>query len=443
MRIAVLGAGAAGLSAAWRLACHGMPVDVYEAAPHVGGLARSLDLWGRKVDLGSHVFNSDDARVWAAWKAGVGDHWKEVPVQRGILMDHGVLEYPFRPVNVLQHLGVRGTVRAVAEYLRGCLRTAAPANAKELMVRLFGPYLAEELFLGYAEKLTGLPGESIDVRFAESLFFDGQHSLLRYMIHRLWPKQIVAYPRSFRWPLQGTGQIWQGLAAEIESRGGRIHLSTAVTRIQSSNGEVQGLEVQGIAREYDHIISSLPLPIVCRGLSEVPAPVRQAAAELRTRNTIVVYLRLPHVPTFAHTWLHIYSKRFAAGRVTNFSRWMAKQEEIGLLAVEYWCDDGDQLWKSNDATIVRRARDELHHCGLLSDPAIDDSMVLRVRGSHPLYRLGFYQDVNVVRNYIASLRGLHTIGRHGAFELNAVAGSMQMGIAIADDLLASAQVAVT
>src|SRR5919112_4062601 len=171
MRVAVIGAGPSGMTAASELARRGVEVDLFEAGPQVGGLARSIELWGRRVDLGSHTFNSQDPRVLALWERLVGADGVTLPMRRAIVRDGAVLDYPPRPLRTVRWLGPRRGAVGAAGALRARVegRHGRPATAREAVERRFGAALTDQLFEPYCRKLWGRPSADVDPAFAALL----------------------------------------------------------------------------------------------------------------------------------------------------------------------------------------------------------------------------------------------------------------------------------
>ena len=166
-RIAVIGAGPAGLAAAYTLAKAGQPVDVYEASDKVGGLSRSMALWGRRVDLGPHRFFSRDPRVNQLWLEVVGEDYYMVNRLTRIYYRRQFFYYPLQAMNALQRVGVLGATRAVLSYLRQRIAPVADDGSFEnWVVRRFGRRLFNLFFKSYSEKLWGIPCSKLDADFA-------------------------------------------------------------------------------------------------------------------------------------------------------------------------------------------------------------------------------------------------------------------------------------
>ena len=171
-RVAVLGGGPAGLAAAHTLAHAEVEVEVYEAAPHVGGLGQSFDLWGWRVDVGSHIYAEGQPLADALFAASVGNDAHRVPLRRGILIAGRCYTYPLQRKELALRAPkvtvLRGATEYTAHYLAN--RTFMSArNAQEYMIGRFGKTLSETFFRSYVEKLYGRPWNEIDPEFARAL----------------------------------------------------------------------------------------------------------------------------------------------------------------------------------------------------------------------------------------------------------------------------------
>lgn len=437
MRVAVVGAGPAGLTAAHRLTQAGAHVDVFEASGEVGGLARTLDLWGERIDIGSHIFGTHHPDVVQLWHEMLRGEYREVLARRGILTQHGLFEYPINPLAVFRGIGTLEAVRSLVSLVRA--RTAAPStdpsSAEQLVVWRYGHRLHESFFRQYAEKLWGVPASEVDAAFASLLIGPAPaplHTRLGSLLSSIGARANAAGGATFSYPDGGTGRVWDRMRSAIELRGGVIHLATPVESIRLCDGSVAGVQAGGAWHEVDRVVSTMPLTALLRALPDVPDAVRTQAAGLRFRNTLLVYLRVASTQLFPHLWLYLYDPMLRAGRVTNFRNWGrdvgATDAGTSTLAVEFWCWNDDLLWKSDDAAIAALAEAELRRTPLLGGSAVIDSHVVRMGSSHPAYDIGFHARTGAVHDFISTVGGLQTIGRHGAFTFDGVAESMRMGI---------------
>jgi protoporphyrinogen oxidase len=235
------------------------------------------------------------------------------------------------------------------------------------------------------------------------------------------------------------GELSLRMAADIRSRGGIIHLSTRIERLLLAGSKIGGLQINGRFEEYDWIVSSMPLPLLIRALQDVPESVKQSAQLLKSRNTILVYLRVDTGQLFPYNWLYVYSPGFKVGRITNFGMWRESidGDSDSILSMEYWCSDGDGVWTMTDADVIELARDELARTGLTTRHLIRDGHAHRIRGSHPVYEKGYKSHVRHIRDFVDSIEGLLTTGRHGTVSFNSISDSILAGVGAAERIIGS------
>ena len=175
--------------------------------------------------------------------------------------------------------------------------------------------------------------------------------------------------------------MYEKMADRLRDHGGQIHLQCPVQRILHEGFDVQGIELQNGRVEYfDHVVSTMPLTNLVRGLADVPADVRAAADGLQFRNTIFVYLHVDSDSLFADQWLYIHAPDLKMGRVTNFRNWVPQlhgEARTTILAVEHWCNDSDPIWTAPDDRLIEQATRELRSTRLLRDEPVLAGHVVR------------------------------------------------------------------
>ncbi|MGI5236870.1 FAD-dependent oxidoreductase [Dactylosporangium sp. CA-139066] len=422
-RVAVIGAGPAGATAAYCLAKAGAEVDVYEASGGVGGMARSIELWGQTVDIGPHRFVSSDQRVNELWLEVIGGDYEMVRRHSRVLVNGRLYHYPPRPREALAALGPLEAARCLASYA-GRPRDPGGTFASWATAR-FGERLYRHGLAAYAEKIWGRPAEELDAELARQRLGDP-----------------AEHAGEFPHPRQGTGEVYARMCEHVEKQGGRVHLDTPVARLVLDGDRVTGVQLNSAEIvEHDHVVSSMPLTALAARLPGVPEEVAAATARLAFRNSVVVYLRTTAESVFPDTWLYVPGPELRAGRITNFDNWVPstkRGERETVLALEYWCDPGDDFWRWDDERYVALARRELASTGLAEAGEIIDGEVMRVPKSCPVYRRGFRDDLRVIAGHLRRLRGLQVIGRYGAFRYNSQADSILMGLLAAQNVTAGA-----
>jgi len=436
----VVGAGPAGLAAAYSLTKLGIPVDVFEAGPTVGGLARTFELWGQKVDLGPHRFFSTDATVNRLWLEVVGSEYRMVDRLTRIHYGGKLYRYPLQLSDSLVKLGPVEAMLCMVSYLGELMsRRDPPKNFEDWVCSRFGQRLYRIFFRSYSEKLWGIPCSQLDADFAAqrirklSIFQALKNALLRGR-----GNTHVTLVDRFAYPLGGTGSVYSAMAERVRENGGSINLNTPVRRIAIRPDQKLALAFEaGTSRNYAHVLSTMPLTLLIRSLPEVPETVLQAASELRFRNTIMVYLRVNGTALFPDQWIYVHSGDLSVGRITNFRNWVPElcgESPDTILSLELWCDSEDDMWQQANHQHIERAKHDLLKTGLVGDASIVDGHVVRVPNCYPVYDLGYRDRVAVLRSHLEKIPGLLTIGRGGAFRYNNQDHSLLMGIQAAENI---------
>lgn len=444
MRIAIIGAGPAGLTAALQLSRGGAEVVVYEASDCVGGLSRSLNLWGQRVDLGPHRFFSTDRRVNQLWLDVVGDEYAMVSRLTRIYHKGRFFHYPLKPLDTLRQLGIADATLSLGSYLRQQLigrRNAADNLSFEAwIVSRFGRRLYETFFKSYTEKLWGVPCTEISADFAAQRIkrFSLREAALSAVLPRRRQQHETLLDR-FAYPHAGTGSVYEKMSAQIQELGGLVRLRCPVERVTHDEFVVRGLELaSGESERFDRVVSTMPLTKLVSGLDAVPQDVQQAVDSLRFRNTILVYLQVASDRLFDDQWLYIQDPTLKMGRVTNFRNWVPQlygDQTSTILAVELWCNNEDSAWSADDDTLVQLATEEIRTIKLLRDEEVTAGHVIRVPRSYPVYRRGYDTAIQQIESYLKQFAELEVIGRYGAFKYINQDNSILMGILAAEKIL--------
>lgn len=450
MKIAIIGAGPAGLTAGYQLAKENIAVDVFEAGDEVGGMAKTINLWNQKVDLGPHRFFSNDPRVNKVWLELVGQDYDMVDRLTRIYYKNKFFYYPLKPINALRRLGLFEAARCVLSFARQQLSTMAGSPVLETgsfedwVVGRFGRRLFEIFFKTYSEKLWGIPCTDLDADFAAqrikklSLF-----EALKAAFKGNKGNKHKTLVDTFAYPHEGSGVVYQRMATFVERSGGNIYCRTPVKRVCTEDGEVIGLELMdGELRRYDRVISTMPLTRLVTQLPDVPRSIVANANALRFRNTILVYLKVEADDLFPDNWLYIHADNLRTGRITNFRNWSPKlygNETSSILAVEYWCYDEDEIWHSDHDGLIDLASKEVRKTGLIGDAVISQGFVQRVKNCYPVYNRGYKENLKPLEEYLSTIENLSIIGRYGAFKYNNQDHSILMGMLAAENILRGKQ----
>jgi protoporphyrinogen oxidase len=448
MKIAVIGAGPAGLTCAYQLSkAMGDSVtqlDVFEAADNVGGMSRSLELWDQTVDLCPHRFFSKDKNINSLWLEVVKKDYDIVHRQTRIFYNKTFFDYPIRAFNALKGLGIWQATLCMASYMQQKITPVKDTSTFEGWVtRRFGKRLYRIFFKTYSEKLWGIKCTELDSDFASQRI--KKLSLFEAI------KNAIAWKRSnehatlveqFAYPVKGTGSVYRKMVDFIESKGGNIHLSTPVDSVVTENQEARFLVLEnGKKLRYDHIISTMPLNILAERLGNVPESLKENIRALTFRNTILVYLRVENSSLFPDQWLYIHDSEVQTGRITNFRNWVPQlygEENDSILCLEYWCNFDEPLWSAGEQELKDLAATELVKIGLAEESEIRDAFVFRIPRCYPVYFSGYAEKLKPIEVFLKKISNLHVIGRYGAYKYNNQDHSILMGMKAAENILEDA-----
>ena len=357
-----------------------------------------------------------------------------------ILYDGKLFDYPLKIGNALVNLGPVRAIAAVVSYFAARARRAKSLDTLEAWITdRFGRVLFETFFKTYTEKLWGIRCTELDAEWAaqriQGLTLWGA---IRSALTQNRGNELKTLVDEFAYPRSGNSLFYDRMRSHVEDGGGTVRMQSPVRRVLTDHGRVTGVSLaNGTTIAADHVVSSMPLTLLLKGLDGVPDDVRHAAERLRFRNTILVYLRVEDAELFPDQWVYVHDRSVLHGRITNFRNWsselMANDDE-SVLCLEYWCFDEDPIWSEDEETLISRARDELAATGLARAEVIRDGAVIRIPRCYPVYERGYDEPLKVVTDWLDTIQGLTAIGRYGAFKYNNQDHSLLMGIMAAEGI---------
>jgi len=441
-QIIIIGAGPAGLSCGYELVKAGVEVDIYEASSYIGGMARSFDLWGQRVDMGPHRFFSKEKHINEFFITMVKDDYTLVNRLTRIYYLNRFFNYPIKLFNVLKNLPVITIGQILWEYLRVKIFSFKnPATFEEWVSNRFGRKLFEIFFKHYSEKLWGIPCSKIDADWAAQRI--KSLSLWEAVIHAIVGNTGNKHKTlldQFAYPNNGTGTLYERAADFITAHGGKVHLQMPVKSVmQDATGKVTGIELKdGTIKTAEHVVSTMPLTLMVKGLQNVPKDVIYASEQLYFRNTILAYLEVDSMELFSDNWIYVHSPEVKHGRITNFRNWskeLYRDKKTTILCMEFWAFDNDPIWKDKDENIAELAKKEIRFLKLVPENLkILNAFILRVPSCYPVYETGYQVNLKKVENWLDTVENLIPIGRYGAFKYNNQDHSILMGILAADKI---------
>ncbi|HEV8439278.1 MAG TPA: NAD(P)/FAD-dependent oxidoreductase [Methylomirabilota bacterium] len=460
--VGIIGAGPAGLTAAYLLAKRGVAVTVYEADPHyVGGLARTARYKGFHFDIGGHRFFSKSKEVEELWTEILPDDLLTRPRSSRIYYRGRFFSYPLRPVEALFKLGILESTRCVLSYLRARLHPVKdPRNFEDWVSNQFGKRLFTIFFKTYTEKVWGLDCREISADWAAqrikglSLAAAIRNALFgRLTVRRDRARVIKTLIDSFRYPRRGPGMLWEACAEKTRAAGGAIRMGCPVvglafdTAVGSGRWTIEARTSDGdlIRERFDHVISSAPIKELVSWLRPAPRPAaRHAAASLKYRDFLTVVLILEDRDRFSDNWIYIHEPGVKVGRIQNFKSWspdMIPDPSLCCYGLEYFCFAGDGLWRAPDQELIELGKSEIDRIGLARAGEVLDGCVVRQAKAYPVYDDQYAAHVETVRNELSSAYpGLHLVGRNGMHKYNNQDHAMMTAMLCVENILAGEQV---
>lgn len=434
-RVVCIGAGPAGLTAAYHLTKAKVPVTVLERDPvHVGGISRTERYKGFRFDVGGHRFFSRSQEINDLWDEILGDQMITRPRKSRIFYQGKLFDYPLRALDALSKLGFFESIRCMASYTKAKLFPVRnPRTFEEWVTNQFGHRLFSIFFATYTEKVWGMKCKEISADWAAQRIKGlTLGTAVWQAVVPSWLRGNGATPKSlidrFKYPRLGPGQMWETAAEQVRAGGGEVRLGMTVDRLtrDPSSGEwtvcATGADGQRAEFRADHVISSAAIADLVRCLDPAPPEdVLTAARALRYREFLTVALIVRDVDCFDDNWIYIHDASVRVGRIQNFKSWsphLVPDPDLNCLGMEYFCFEGDGLWESGDEGLVRLAVNEIHQLGLADRDDLLDARVVRQRKAYPVYDEQYSAHVARIRDAVRALPGLHPVGRNGLHQYN-------------------------
>jgi len=452
--VVVVGAGPAGLTAAYRLAEAGRSVLTLEADEVVGGISRTVERDGWRFDVGGHRFFT---KVQA-----VTDLWHEILAPSDLLVrrrlsrifyDGKLYDYPIKPLNALANLGLIEAVRCVASYLWVQVRQPADQTTLEgYIIANYGNRLYQHFFKTYNEKVWGVPASQI------SADWGAQRIKGMSLFRAVWEpvrsrrlgvrgdrvEQVTSLIEEFEYPKYGPGMMWEACRDHVVEAGGEVITSSPVVAVHRGAQGASAVTYESPDGRHrvacDHVISSMPLSGLVL-IMDPPAPeeVAAAARQLRYRDFITVALVVPAGVAFPDNWIYVHEESVRVGRIQNFGAWSPFMVKEGgaCLGLEYFVFEGDDLWETADDDLVALAVSDLETLGLVASGDVERGFVVRMPMAYPVYDDVYLEAVSTIRTWLdREVGNVHPVGRNGMHKYNNQDHSMLTAMLTVENIVA-------
>jgi protoporphyrinogen oxidase len=436
--VAIIGAGPAGLTAAYLLTKAGYSVIVIEKdSVYVGGISRTVEHQGFRFDIGGHRFFSKSPEVVDLCNEILPDDFIQRPRMSRILYDGKMYSYPLRGFEALRNLGIWRSLQCMASY--GYARLFPRKDVKSFedwTINQFGEKLFSIFFKTYTEKVWGMPCDEISADWAAQRIkglslagavVDGVKRSLGLNKRPNDGMETKTLLETFRYPRRGPGMMWEAARDFVVAKGNCVLMDHALQQL-SFDAKMQRWRVAATTGEGKsvvfnaaHVISSAPIRELVSRLHPLPQSTPRAF-DLRYRDFLTVALMIRSNDIFPDNWIYIHDSKVKVGRIQNFRSWspeMVPDPSLACVGLEYFCFEGDGLWNAPDTTLVELAKKEMAILGLCDPADIEGGVVVRQEKAYPVYDDGYRDNVEAIRQELeAAYPALHLVGRNGMHRYN-------------------------
>jgi protoporphyrinogen oxidase len=430
----VIGAGPAGLTAAYELTKLGISSTVLEADRQVGGLSRTVNYRGYRFDIGGHRFFTKVPLINELWHEILGEDFMLRPRLSRIHYRGHFYDYPLKATNALAGLGpIEAFIVGMSFAKAKLFPHDKETNLEQWVANRFGRRLYEIFFKTYTEKVWGIPCAEISADWAAQRIKN--LSLPEAVRNALFTSNgkskngdiITTLIEQFSYPRLGPGMMWERCEELLAQQGNETVRGIKIEKIQHRHGRVEcvyGRNHDGEAIEFsgDHFISSMPLRSLIRALSPAPPDaVLQAANNLRYRDYLTVVLIAKREKVFPDNWIYIHSPEVRMGRIQNYKNWspyMVPDSSRTSLGLEYFLWDKDEQWQWSQDRLIELGIKECAQIGMIEPDEIEDGTVVRMKKAYPVYDRVYQDSLATIRHYLESIGNLQTVGRNGLHRYN-------------------------
>lgn len=491
----IAGAGPAGLTAALEF-LRRTDIDpiVYEESGTIGGISRTVNYKGNRMDIGGHRFFSKSQRVTDFWdklmplqgapsiddkltgaeKAFVKGGPDPEKTDRVMLLRHRVsrifflkkfFDYPISlKLKTFTNMGLRRTLEAGLGYIRSLLHKLPETSLENFYINRFGRKLYSMFFEDYTEKVWGVHPSKLGADWGSQRVKGlSIWAIVKDMVRKALNIKDKGHTEtslieSFVYPKLGPGQLWELAAREVEKLGGRVVMNTKVSGVHVKDGKIDYVETtdgKGNTEKVfcDYFLSSMPIKdlVACLDGIGVPNDVREIASTLPYRDFITVGVLVKRLKVgnetkwktyknrIPDTWIYVQERDVRVGRLQVFNNWspylVKDYENTMWIGMEYFCNEGDEMWTMDKQKFIGKAVGELEHIGFIDHSDVLDTTQIKVRKAYPSY-FGSYYQLDKVRAFLDGITNLFCIGRNGQHRYNNMDHSMLTAMEAVDAIKA-------
>lgn len=465
----IIGAGPAGLTAAYELVTRtDIKPIILESTDYIGGISRTADYKGNRIDIGGHRFFSKSKRVMSWWQniLPFEENEEKVNSSTKIMMLRKRLsriyflrkffDYPISlSLDTIKKLGLWRITKIGFSYVWVKLFPVKQEKSLEdFFINRFGRELYKTFFKDYTEKVWGVPCTEISPEWGaqrikglsiSKAIVQAAKSMIKKDKSIEQKNVETTLIEKFLYPKFGPGQLWEEVAEIIKQKGGEIHFNTEVENIEIDGKTVTSVIAKNNQQfKGDYFFSTMPVKDLISGMkNNVPVDVYEIAKGLQYRDFITVGVLLNKLKVnqngkpIKDNWIYVQERDVKLGRIQVFNNWspfLVSDKNKIWLGLEYFCYEGDELWTKTDDEFKTFAINELASIGIIDKADVLDSVVIKMSKTYPAY-FGTYQQFDVIRNFTDTIENLYLIGRNGMHKYNNQDHSMLTAMIAVDNII--------
>ncbi len=435
MKAIIIGAGPAGLTAAWEFSKHHIKTIILESDTETGGISRTVDRNGWKFDIGGHRFFTKVQEVYDIWDEMLDkDDFIMRPRMSRIYYNGKFFDYPLKASNALINLGVFEAVRCVLSYIKVRIFPIKNIdNFESWVASRFGWRLYNIFFKTYTEKVWGVPANTIGADWASQRIKN--LSLGKAITNALLPKRnsaiITTLIDEFKYPKLGPGMMWDSASNRLLDKGHQIIFDSRVEKITKIAKQYE-VRTKENTFTCDAVFSSMPLAHLPKTLNPTPPDeVLKAGDNLKFRDFLTVALVVDQKFAFPDNWIYIHEPHVKVGRVQNYGSWspFLVKEGKTCLGLEYFVTKDDELWGMSNENLIQLGINELEKLKLIDKGSAEEGYVVRMPKAYPVYDLDYKENIEIIKNWLLKEHpNLYPMGRNGMHRYNNQDHSMMTAV---------------
>lgn len=488
----IIGAGPAGLTAAYELLKHSdiKPI-IFEMSDAVGGISKTINYKGNLLDIGGHRFfsksntvidwwlnimpleKSDDRETFITYhnrkkKLAHSLQNKEKKENSFLIRDrhsriffkNQLFDYPLKlNFSTFRKLGFIYSIKIVLSYFKSLiLPIRNEISLEDFFKNRFGNVLYRTFFKDYTEKVWGVSCKDIPATWGHqrvkglNILKALKHTLLKIKTKNVLNQKHTetSLIEKFLYPAKGPGQLWNKVAKIIVEKGGEIHYNSKVVDIIHDNFKITQVGVKepnentGKIYNCDYLMSTMPVNYLIKGMGNtVPNKIKEVANNLVFRDFITIGVLVSKLKmhekdaVIKDNWIYIQEPYVKLGRLQIFNNWspyMVKNKDTIWLGLEYFCNTSDSIWNMTEDNLIAFAIKELENLGIINSDDVLDHTSIKVPKSYPAY-FGSYHEFGKIKNYTNRFSNLFLIGRNGMHKYNNQDHSVLSAMAAVDNII--------